>query len=67
MEHINKMVEAKTIGITALILSGLVSAGVIGLFIDTDKPMYYCETRTDLGFKTCDSLSKYGVDLLNAT
>jgi len=55
------MVATKTIGISALIVMGLITSGIIGANF-FDKPTYYCESRADIGFKTCDSLSKYGVE-----
>ncbi len=53
-----KMVDGKNISISALITLGLISASIIipGFF---DEPKYYCETRPELNFVTCDEFSKY--------
>jgi hypothetical protein len=54
------MADMKTVGLTTLIMMGLVSAGAItvGYF---NTPHYFCDVRPELGVKTCDTLSTYGV------
>ena len=55
------MTDKKTIGISSLIALGIVLAGMItpSFF---DSPVYYCESRAELGVVQCDSFSKYVAD-----
>ena len=52
--------KTKTIGLM-VVIAILVSAGYneIPDLFDDDVPKYFCETRPELGFKECDSFSKY--------
>lgn len=56
------MADKKTIGINALIALSIVLAANIGPGF-FDGPQYFCETRPDIGLKTCDGgFSKYVAD-----
>ncbi len=50
--------DKKTIGASALIMSGLLLASMIvpGFF---DSPKYVCDSRPNLGIVECDDFSKY--------
>lgn len=52
------MIDKKTIGLSSLVSLGIVSIAMLipGLF---DEPVYYCESRPELGLIHCDDFSKY--------
>lgn len=54
--------ESKTIGITALLIA-LIGSASYGLYsnIDFSKPVYYCESRIDIGPQYCNRFSTSGV------
>ena len=53
--------ETKTIGISSIISAGLISLiFIVPTFFD--EPVYFCESREEIGVVHCDSFSKYVAD-----